>query len=370
MSSQSLSKLERLLTSIGFLPKKVFSDRGYAVYLEVMNISNADTFLMYIPSKYEIKVDSSNDGVYKLSSIELGEDGNIPADYAGEPDDHEMEQKYDEIDADLSPTRHDREDLVDHMESHYDHKISLKDITRDDKAGLRNVFRQLRRLRNCVRGVKYKLGIIYKNYLCCVRRDSTMEGFMIKDYPIRDGWTMMVTIDLETMYTKKNVIGLDIRTVRDAIYRVLDKNQIKHTRSLKHLIEYQKDLGLKSDAIYHQKLRYSTNLENLYKMLSRMEVAEKKVIDKLMTVQSRKQDSGIKGYHTDIDRLNNVAKLEKELDGMNDVKQDIIQNILSIRQEQETLALAVDRIFFETSIMLDAVLKNMTELDELHKICS
>lgn len=368
MPSLSLTKLEQLLTSTGFLPKKVFTDRGDCVYLEVMNIANADKFLLYIPSKYEIEADG-NDGVYKLRGIELGEDGNIPVDYAGEPDDLDMEKQYEEIDADLSPANANHGDLVEHMESHYEHTISLKDMTKDDKNSLRNVFRQLRRLRNCVRGVKYKLAIVYKNYLCAIRRDDTMEGYKIKGYPTKDSWTMYIVVDLETLFSKKSVIGLDIRTVRDAIYRVLDRNQIKHTRGLKRLFDRQKDIDAHSAVIIKHKSKYTGNLETLYAMLARMELAERKVLDSLMVIESRRMDSGGVGLHTDMERITRTSKLEKELEAMSDVKQDIIKNILTLRHQQETLALRVDRIFFETSIMLDAILKNMSELESLQKIC-
>lgn len=368
MPTLSLNKLEQLLTSIGFMPKKVFADKGDCVYLEVTNIANADSFLLYIPSKYEVEVEGK-DGVYKLRSIEIGEDGNIPTDYAGEPDDAEMEKKYEEIDADLSPVDADHDNYVDHLESNYEHSISLKDIAKEDKDCLRNVFRQLRRLRNCVRGIKYKIAIIYKNYLCCVRRDDTMEGFMLKDYPARDDWTMLIVVDLETLYEKRSVIGLDIKTVRDAIYKVLDKNQVKHTRNLKKLIDKQKDIDMYSDSIYKSKVKFSERLEALYALLSRMEVAEKKVITDMMTLESRRSDKGIKGFHNDIDRVNKTSKLEKELENITDVKHDIIQNILTLRQQQETLSLQVDKIFFETSIMLDAILKNMNELNTLQKFC-
>lgn len=368
MPTLSLRKLEQLLTSQGFLPKKVFADRGDCVFLEVMNIGNADTFLLYIPSKYEIQVEG-DDGVYKLRSIELGEDGNIPTDYAGEPDDFEMEEKYEEIDADLSPADADHDNLVDHLESNYDHSISLRDIGKDDKDMLRNVFRQLRRLRNCVKGVKYKVAIVFKNYLCVVRRDDTMEGFMLKGYPERPDWVMMVVVDLETLYEKRAVVGLDIRTVRDAIYKVLDKNQLKHTKNLKKLLDKQQNLDAHSLVIYKSKRKFAAQLDSLYTLLERLESTEKRHIQNLMSIETRRTNQGVKGFHTDIDRTNEAARVEKELDALNDVKQEILQNILSIREQQEALVLRVDKIFFETSIMLDAILRNMTELEQLRKTC-
>ena len=66
----SLSKLEKFVNSKGFLLKKIFTIDSEAVYLELFNINNAEIFLVYIPSKYTIKVrDRSN--VYKIKYIEL-----------------------------------------------------------------------------------------------------------------------------------------------------------------------------------------------------------------------------------------------------------------------------------------------------------
>jgi histidinol-phosphate aminotransferase len=66
-------KLEELLRSNGFLINKKFMIHGYAVYLEIFNINNAEIFLLYIPSKYEIYVEERTNA-YKIKYMDLNED--------------------------------------------------------------------------------------------------------------------------------------------------------------------------------------------------------------------------------------------------------------------------------------------------------
>ena len=51
----SLSKLEKLLSIKGLIATQFFTIDKICVYIEILAVSNADTFLLYIPSKYKIK---------------------------------------------------------------------------------------------------------------------------------------------------------------------------------------------------------------------------------------------------------------------------------------------------------------------------
>lgn len=361
----SLNKLERLLSTKGFIIKKYFTVKGFCVYVEVLSITNADSFLLYIPSKYEIQAEKGNN-TYKVQYIELDEDGNIPGDYAGEPDNFDLEKAYDEVDIDLS--QNDGHDLVDHLEENYNRPVSLKDITKDDKKDLCDVFRQLRRFRFCVQSIRYKLAIVFKNYLCCIRRDDALECFSIRNYSNRDNRKLMVSMDLETLYAKLDTVAVDVKTVRDGIYKVLDKNQLKHSRNLTHMLEQNNDITSYSNIVYIQKEQYVTYIMRLETMLAQLGDSEKKTVEKLMALDDRYSDPSLKGLHNDIERTHLTSKQEIELERINTVKQEIIRTIVVLKTKQENLMLKVDKIFFDNSVMLDAILKNMITLQSItHK---
>jgi hypothetical protein len=360
--SYDYRKVSQLVISNGFTIKKVFVQHGFCVYLELSNLANADTLLLYIPSRWEIPVDDA-ENVYKITSIDIGEDGNIPSDYGGNPDDFDMEKQYDPIEIDTYPSQ--SGDMVEKLEQNYDHSISLKDVSKEDNMTLRDVFRQLRRLKYCVQNIRYKIAILFKNYICCIRRDDTFDAFTVKHCPPRKDRTMVISIDIENFFDKSKTVGIDIRTVRDGIYRVLDKNQLRHSRNLKRLLE-QRDVSIYSDTIYAKKLKLAEYLENLDAMLSRVNESENKIVVKIIESNRRHNSSASRGLHSDISHTHIVAKHEKELENINSVKQEIIENTIIVKAKQEKLTLAVDRIFFDTSVMLDAIIKNMAELEALN----
>ena len=362
----SISKLEKLLSRKGLLPKKFFVMHWLVVYLEVLSIANADSFMLYIPSKYKIAIGSSGKNVYKASYIDISEDGNIPDDYASAPDNFDIEKQYGGDDIDLSPNNRSHNDMAEYLEENYNHPVSLKDINKDDTRELREIYRQLRRLKFCVQNLKYKLCIMFKDYMCCIRRDDTFEGFIIHHLRGTPERKLMVTLDLETLYEKINTVSIDIKTIREGIYRVLDKNQSKHIRNLQKMLEQKNNLTTFSDVVLKKKTQYAEYLDRLEQLLSVLGKAEKRNIEKLVEIEELySTEASVKGLHTDIEKTHQVAKYETELSRINVVKQQLIRNILIVKAKHEDLALKIDKVCFDNTVMIDAIVKNFVILSEL-----
>ena len=360
----SFNKLQKLLSGRGLLPKKYFTIRDLIIYVEVLSISNADSFMLYIPSKYEIEM-SGGDDVYKVKYIDVTEDGHIPGDYAGEPDDMDIGKNYDGEDIDLSPGES-HADMQGHLEEKYKHPVSLKSEGSKDVIRLREVFRQLRRLKFCTQNLKYKLAIVFGCYLCCIRRDDTYECFAIQGIILGEDRRLMVTIDLETLYEKIDTISIDIKTVRDGVCRVLDKNQNKHIRNIQRMLEQKNKLLLFSETVKEKKTKYSKALVRLEKLLADLVVAEKKNMERLIDAEEKfSGQSTLKGINVDIERANQISKFETELSRINSIKQELIRNILMARTKRENISLIVDSIVFDNIVMIDAVLKNFLKLSNI-----
>ena len=362
----SFNKLEKLLTRKGLIPKKFFIMHGFIVYIEVLSIENADSFMLYIPSKYEIAIGLGDD-VFKVKYIDVTEDGHIPGDYAGEPDNFDLDKEYDCDDIDLSPGLRSKGNLADHLEEKYNHPVSLKDNNKsDDIKQLREVFRQLRRLKFCTQSLKYKIAITFNNYLCCIRRDDTYECFFINSFGGSSDKRLMVTIDLETLYEKIDSVSIDIKTIREGIYRVLDKNQGKHIQNIHKLLEQKTVLTKFSNIVLRKKEQYSTYLKSLEQLLIDLTRAEKKIIDKLLEIEDKYSgQASLKGLHSDIEKTHQIGKYETELSRINSIKQELIRNILIVKSKHENLSLRVDNIVFDNIIMIDAILKNFVKLSEV-----
>ena len=357
----SINKLEKILSSRGLALKKFFTVDGYCVYLEVLSIANADSFMLYIPSKYEIILDKGND-VYKMNYIDIDETGTVPVEFAGEPDNFDLENQYDEVDIN-NVTENSKRDMVLQLEENYNHPISLKNINKNDTNILREIFRQLRRLKFCVQNIKYKLCIIYKNFICCIRRDDTFEGFAVHRLEGSEERKLMVTTDLETLYDKIESVSIDIKTVREGVYKVLDKNHTKHIKNIEKMLQRTTDITNVSEYTQKKKIYYIEYLYKLENLLSQLSQAEKKNIEKLLEI--KKKYAGIKTIHNDIEKTHLISKHESELSRINTLKREIISNITMFKSKHEDLSLKFDNICFDNTVMIDAIIKNFISLSQL-----
>lgn len=356
----SFNKLDNIISKNGLLIRKIYTISNCCVYIELLCINTGDLFMLYIPSKYDIKAVGLKN-IFKVSYVEINEDGTIAENYAGEPDNFELENTYNEVEVELETSN---KNMQNHLEDSYKHPLSLKDMSKNDKNNLREIFRQLRRLKFCVQNIKYKLCITYKNYLCCIRRDDTFECLnVMTSGNIEDNRSLIITIDLETFYTKLESISEDIKTIKNGIYKVLDKNQIKHTNNLYKILEHKTNILTSSEKCLINKKYYTDNINKLEAMLLDLDKSEKIILEKISEINEKYNDS--KGLHKDIEKNHLISKQEKELTNINTIKQEIISNIMNFKEKKETLSLKIDKIFFDNTIMIDAIIKNFQLLSEI-----
>ena len=363
----SIEKLEKLLSTKGFIPSRYFVMHGLCVYIEIVSISDADMFLLYIPSKYKFTVKKALNSVNKIKYLDIDEtEDNTADDYAGEPDDHSVENTYREIDVGISPNVK-GDNIAPYLEENYKRTITLKDISDEDSKEIRDIVRQLKRLRFCVQNVKYKIAIIYKNFLCAIKRDDTIECYVIKKYPEKNYKKLYVTTDLEMLYEKMDSLMLNMNTIRKGLYHILDKNHFTHTRTLQRLIEEKNDIMRFSDRSYVKKMEYEKYLKEAVEMLEAIKVSEKEKLAHIYELNEKYRDPGLRtGLHNDIDRTHQLSNLEGELADIQKIKEDIVKTIFDLKAKRENTMLMVDKIMFDNNVMIECVIRNFAKLE---KIC-
>lgn len=357
----SIQKLEKLLALKGFIPSKYYVMHSACVYIEIISIKEACVFLLYIPSKYTFTVEKESN-VYKIKYADIeGEEDNIADDYAGKLDEHSVENIYKEIDIGVSNSK---TNIAQHLEENYKQMINLKDISSDDIKEVKNVIRQLKRIRFCVQNVKYKIAIMYKNYLCTIKRDDSIECYIIKKQYDKKT-ELYVTVDLELLYEKMDSLILNIKTIGKGLYHILDKNHFKHTRNLHKLLEEKSDITGFSKDIYKKKLKYESYLQESNEMLDNIVNLEKEILEKIYEVNEKYNDNSVKGLHDDIEKSHYMVKLNTDLSSIQKIKEDIIKTIFDLKSKRDETMLTVDRIMFDNSVMLDAIFRNFVILAEM-----
>lgn len=360
----SISKLEKLLSLKGFVPTRYFVIHEVIVYMEIISITDADTFLLYIPSKYKF-VAKKGSNVYKVKYVDIDETEDNTADaFAGEPDEHEVENSYEEIDINMSPTVKGN-NIAPHLEENYKRAITLKDISTEDSKELKDIFRQLKRLRFCVQNVKYKIAIIYKHFLCSIKRDDSIECYAIKKYRGKDLKKLFVTADLELVYEKMDSLLLNMGTIRKGLYHILDKNHFTHSRTLQRLLEEKSNIVEFSDNAYAKKVKYEKHLKDASDMLDALNKSEKNIIGQIYEINEKYNNHGLKGLHNDIEKSHQVSKLNSELNDIQKIKEDLVKTIFELKAKREDTMLTVDKIMFDNSVMLECVLRNFKDLGSI-----
>lgn len=362
----SLYKLEQFLIVKGLIATKIFTIDRRCVYIEILSVSNADTFLLYIPSKYKIKIENDKkSNLYKLDYLEfedIDKIENIADNYAGEQDTDTLENTYKEIDIKLSPGGN----MSKHLEDNYKREIILKEIATNDSKEIKDIIRQLKRFKFCIQNVKYKIAILYKNYLCTIKRDDSIECFTIKRFNSKNTKKLYITVDLETFYEKMETLIFNMETVKKGLYNILDKNHFKNIDIFQKLIEEKNHIIELSDTIYNKKLEYEKYMEETTQMLEKINTSEKTVLENIFQTNETYNKDLYKGLHNDIEKSQLLSKYNKDLTEIQNTKEDIVKTIFKLKTKREDIMLNVDKIMFDNNVMTECVLRNFEELKKIY----
>lgn len=363
----SLTKLDKLLLSKNLIILYIFTIDHLCVFIEVLSLMNGNIFQLYVPSKYDIKADKHlfpqfADKIFKLIDIQVDEYGNVTEDYAGNPDQTELEQTYNEVEIDININP--KENLEGVLEENYNRPILLQDFSKNDKKDLKDTYRQLNRLKLCTKNLKYKLGIVFKNYMACIRRDDSISCYLIKDYTGTSYHKLYIIIDLETFYGNSETLLDDINTIQDGLFKILDKNQEVHAKTFVRLVnEEEKIVGSRN--INNKKAKYSLYINQLQDLLLKLHKAEKKIQDSIKTTIEKFNNETNSNLHHDIQNSYTMDKYHKDLNSIKNLQQDILQTLLSLKSQKEEIFLSTDKVLFDNNVMLNTIVKN---LDQFHNI--
>lgn len=360
----SLEKLRKVLIKKNMKIKKIYYINHLCVYIEVENSLTAELLLIYIPSKYDIQYNNEYEG-YKIQYVDLtNEDENESYNSLDENEDV-VEDNYKEITLDNEVTKY-TPNIQEKIESNYNAPVELNSTNSKEINNLINIMRQLKRLKFCVQNVDYKITIFYKDYLCSLHIDNSIDCYKITNF-LEHKRKIIVTIDLEHFYKhlEKN-LETDITCIRQGIYKILRKNQITNKNNLQKLLKLQLNMDINNVLILEKTSEYENNINNLNILLEKTIHAEKEKLFKIDEINKKyEKEEGIKGLHVDIEKSHILKKEESELNEIIGTKKEIINTIQLVKNNLENINLQVDQIYFDNTIMLHKVLRNFDELTKI-----
>lgn len=348
----SIQKLDELLESKDLIPIRYFVLDGTCFYVVVYNRDFGEDFFMYIPSKYEFHLSPNNETSFKIKYIDLEKSDNI-ADEFGQAQNEVVAEAYDEIH--ISPDQ--RGNLREQLEEDYQKKISLNDITDEDIKEIKAIYRQVKRLRYSTKDIRYKTGITFKNYICAVRRDDSVDCFAIENFDRRSTRQLRIIVDLETFYEKGERIVPDMIKVRNSIYSILSQNQTRHSRRMNSILDNRDKIRKIIDIAMVKREHYDRQLTRLRKMLDAVSASEKTKFSQLRSLEKKNL--------SDNQLSANRLALQEELERLSLDRENIVSTLARMAEKKSNVILSIDKVTFDNTIMGDSMMKNFEILQKL-----
>ena len=123
----SISKLQSFLGMHNLVALRYFTQEKYVCYIEILNLKTSDTFLLYIPTKYDFK-SLKTSSTYKLEEIDISSKK-----YAESPGEQEMGDLYD-----LEINIRESSKMEEELEKNYKRTLKLKS-SNETEAILRSI---------------------------------------------------------------------------------------------------------------------------------------------------------------------------------------------------------------------------------------
>ena len=232
----SIKKLNLILNNKGLVPTRYYTIHSYYYSIETISIKNGESILIWIPEKYKISFHpqdvefNKNYPHFKLKSLNIDNSGGIVDKYGCKID---PDNYYQDIDLKESVTTGGR-NIESILEENYQNCILLDQV--DNKYLVKTVYKQLNRLKNCVKYVSYKLAIFTEKYLCITNTRNQIDCYYIKHHPESSASNkkLFVVISLETALLSESNVEGDVKSIYDGIQTLLEKNQKRHPTYIYH----------------------------------------------------------------------------------------------------------------------------------------
>ena len=119
-----------------------------------------------------------------------------------------------------------------------------------------------------------------------------------------------------------------------------------------------------SELVYKKKEYYEQYINELETLLGKLQENENKLL-KEKSASHTNTEYGIKGMHEDIQKSHMSFQLTNKIQKNNELKEELIQDLLRTRKEQENITLLIDKILFDNSIMLNEMIKNFNDITKI-----
>ena len=205
--------------------------------------------------------------------------------------------------------------------------------------------------------------IVQEKYFCCIEHEDDVVCYLADDQTTKNNRLIYVSADLAYFYEKSTVVSIDIESIKVGIYKVLDKNQELNTVNVEKFMTLLTHVRPIINQISKKKTELSQYLSKYKRLLKNVYDFEVKTVESIGTLSGSNEETN--NYYSDASVAHQKAALQKKLTASRSVRQNIIKNMLEVQILSDNIYLCVDNVEFDTSIMLDRIIKNFNDLKKI-----
>lgn len=336
----SLEKLTKMIDKCDFYIKNYYGNkRGKCMYIEIVSKKSGNSFLLHIPSKYDIILN----GVrwYELKEIDdIMTVKDVTHEYGSKESNRKFEEMYSMINI---------QDTVDEnvLNNNYKRELDYTDIKSKYNENVKCIYRQVNRLKFSVESLKYKIGIIYNSYMCVITKRNEVRYYYIKNFDNKSvSKKFILTFDLELLYEKSYDIHGELNELKQSMFSLLNKNLNINIKYTTKMINDNINISRLESIIKSKK----TKLDGKYNEYNRL-------LDACLVKEQIIRDSISKNGKTQ----SNTVQLKDILK----TKGGIILDIINVIDKRDDFLLLCDNVMYDNVIMYDKISKNLKLLNDL-----
>ena len=339
--SITIENLAKLVDKCDFYIKSYYGIRQRCNYIDVVSKDTGISYLLYIPSKYKVHLDN-----VKYNELKVIKDVMNSKDITFEYGYNKDNKKFDEMYS-LDNSVNDNVD-EDVLQNNYKRELNYVNVKSKNNENVKSVYRQLSRFKYSVENLKYKLGIIYKSYICVITRNNEIIYYYIKNNNSKnEGKRLLVIFDLEILYEISTDIHNELKDIRKSIYLLLTKNYNINIQYIKNMITEK------------------INIENIKK---KIDVVKKKLDDKytsynrLLNTCIVKESLIRETIKKNGSNQNNMIQLKDILK----TKSGIIMDLIALIDKRDNYTLLCDNVMYDNVIMYNKICDNIKSISEIN----
>jgi hypothetical protein len=347
--SLSLKKIQSLLSKNGLIDQTYFAIGGTVNFIEVIIPKHAESMIIEIPSKYNVRTDDVSDSrnIFWIEPIELVESETADPDMYGEVDDGQ----------DISNT----EDIEETLSRKYDKPVPFGIIDSEHTDTIRTITKQLERLNLCTSLSVYSTSIFYKDYLVCNESDA----YRILDYKGGILYKLVPLISLADAVNTIATIDESVRLIVSNIQQVVVRNVPGHIRNLKRIFDSNASLPHMYSTIVQKNANYELQIAKFSRLKMQLSSFKADRVSVLEKYRFNDSDVSIKTLHNDLESSRVQTNLRLEIEQMTRLEDDINTEIMRVKDVIRHNNLCMDEVCFANSILVSNVNKNFKKLSDI-----